>query len=126
MTPNGLEPLTPSLKVRCSNQLSYGVIINLFLSNKDNHFIVQISLQLWDLMESNHFLWIFSPTYAPAIRKPQLVGVDGLEPPNPKESIYSAPQLPLCDTPNLVFSLPLNNHIASPMLLSDAYHISME
>ena len=24
VNPNGLEPLTPSLKVRCSNQLSYG------------------------------------------------------------------------------------------------------
>ena len=54
------------------------------------------------------------------------MGTKGLEPLNPKELIYSQPQLPLCDTPNLVFSLPLNNHIASPMLLSDAYHISME
>ena len=26
VNPNGLEPLTPSLKVRCSNQLSYEVI----------------------------------------------------------------------------------------------------
>jgi hypothetical protein len=52
-----------------------------------------------------------------------LVGAERLELPNPKESIYSAPQLPLCDTPNLVFSLPLNNHIASPMLLSDAYQL---
>ena len=74
-------------------------------------------------MESNHFLWIFSPTYAPAIRKPQLVGVGGLEPPNPKELIYSQPQLPLCDIPNLVFSLPLNNRIAIPVLLPDAYQL---
>ena len=28
-----------------------------------------------------------------------LVGVSGLEPLNPKERIYSPPQLPLCDTP---------------------------
>ena len=27
VTPNGFEPLTPSLKVRCSNQLSYEVIV---------------------------------------------------------------------------------------------------
>jgi hypothetical protein len=31
VTPNGLEPLTPSLKVRCSNQLSYEVILTLLL-----------------------------------------------------------------------------------------------
>jgi hypothetical protein len=53
----------------------------------------------------------------------RVVGVTGLEPMNPKESIYSAPQLPLCDTPNLVFSLPLNNHIAIPVLLPDAYQL---
>ena len=29
------------------------------------------------------------------------MGVSGLEPLNPKERIYSPPQLPLCDTPNL-------------------------
>jgi hypothetical protein len=28
-----------------------------------------------------------------------MVGVSGLEPLNPKELIYSQPQLPLCDTP---------------------------
>ena len=52
-----------------------------------------------------------------------IVGVIGLEPMNPKERIYSPPQLPLCDTPNLVFSLPLNNHIAIPVLLPDAYQL---
>ncbi len=30
-----------------------------------------------------------------------LVGASGLEPLNPKERIYSPPQLPLCDTPKL-------------------------
>ena len=30
-----------------------------------------------------------------------LVGGGGLEPPNPKERIYSPPQLPLCDPPKL-------------------------
>ena len=51
------------------------------------------------------------------------MGAKGLEPLNPKELIYSQPQLPLCDTPNLVFSLPLNNHIAIPVLLPDAYQL---
>ena len=32
--PNGLEPLTPSLKVRCSNQLSYEVILTFFCTIK--------------------------------------------------------------------------------------------
>ena len=32
-----------------------------------------------------------------------LVGVSGLEPLNPKERIYSPPQLPLCDTPFFCF-----------------------
>ena len=29
------------------------------------------------------------------------VGGGGLEPPNPKERIYSPPQLPLCDPPDM-------------------------
>ena len=31
-----------------------------------------------------------------------LVGGGGLEPPNPKERIYSPPQLPLCDPPKFL------------------------
>jgi hypothetical protein len=33
------------------------------------------------------------------IQYKSVVGVSGLEPLNPKERIYSPPQLPLCDTP---------------------------
>ena len=33
------------------------------------------------------------------------VGGGGLEPPNPKERIYSPPQLPLCDPPKLCMPL---------------------
>ena len=42
VTPNGFEPLTPSLKVRCSNQLSYEFI-------------------LWRKLVTLQLLWIFSP-----------------------------------------------------------------
>ena len=42
VNPNGLEPLTPSLKVRCSNQLSYEFI-------------------LWRKLVTLQLLWIFSP-----------------------------------------------------------------
>ena len=63
----------------------------------------------------------FQSTASTKLASSPMVGAIGLEPMNPKERIYSPLQLPLCDTPNLVFSLPLNNHIASPMLLSDAY-----
>ena len=38
------------------------------------------NLILWSPVESNHFLWIFSPAYAPAIRELQIVWVTGLEP----------------------------------------------
>ena len=65
----------------------------------------------------------FQSNASTKLASPPIVPADGLEPPNPKELIYSQPQLPLCDTLNLVFSLPLNNHIASPMLLSDAYQL---
>ena len=34
VTPNGLEPLTPSLKVRCSNQLSYEVKFKIITPNR--------------------------------------------------------------------------------------------
>lgn len=42
-------------------------------------------------MESNHFLWIFSPTYAPAIRKPHFVPPVGLEPTNSEEEGFTVP-----------------------------------
>ena len=32
----------------------------------------------------------------------RIVGGGGLEPPNPKERIYSPPQLPLCDPPKFL------------------------
>ena len=41
------------------------------------------------------------------------VGGGGLEPPNPKERIYSPPQLPLCDPPKLC--LMCFRHQSEPM-----------
>ena len=42
-----------------------------------------------------------------------IVGGGGLEPPNPKERIYSPPQLPLCDPPKLC--LMCSRHQREPM-----------
>ena len=36
------------------------------------------------------------------------VPADGLEPPNPKEGIYSPPQLPLCDTGAFISNISMN------------------
>lgn len=33
VTPMGLEPMTPALKVRCSSQLSYGVVNRVLIVN---------------------------------------------------------------------------------------------
>ena len=47
VTPNGLEPLTPSLKVRCSNQLSYEVICGeSWLRSNSSEFSVQCFYQV--------------------------------------------------------------------------------
>ena len=43
----------------------------------------------------------------PRFRYKSVVGASGLEPLNPKERIYSPPQLPLCDAPILYFLLDL-------------------
>ena len=43
VTPNGLEPLTPSLKVRCSNQLSYEVILWRWRDSNPRHLTLQAS-----------------------------------------------------------------------------------
>ena len=62
-----------------------------------------------------HRLFVFGAENEVRTRDPQLgrlmlyqlsyfrdcVGGGGLEPPNPKERIYSPPQLPLCDPPDM-------------------------
>ena len=51
VTPVGLEPTTPALKVRCSSQLSYEVIIiKLILFNKPVWFIKTFSLYRTNLV----------------------------------------------------------------------------
>ena len=80
VNPNGLEPLTPSLKVRCSNQLSYEFI-------------------LWRKLVTLQLLWIFSPLLLlsqlllllSACRWTRTTELR-------REEIYSLQQLPLCDT----------------------------
>ena len=62
----------------------------------------------------NHFLvtCVYYPTKKTSAAMLRLtftlllgVGRGGLEPPNPKERIYSPPQLPLCDLPVKMFGI---------------------
>ena len=52
-------------------------------------------------------LSLYQLSYSRIVRHKSVVGASGLEPLNPKERIYSPPQLPLCDAPNKIQGFPL-------------------
>ena len=98
----GIEPATSSLpRMRSTPELHWRYIMS-FLRAEDGAQTRGPQLGRLMLYRLSYF------------RKK--VGRGGLEPPNPKERIYSPPQLPLCDLPNFFTDIMYKISLFEPLV----------